>query len=98
MGAYGSNTPSLHYSTAPVKVDGVDARTLVLSRGTRAVVVVADYVGGGAAKVTLDRKALALPDGAAAKDLETGQPVESPAPGVFTFELKKHDFKALIVE
>jgi hypothetical protein len=82
----------------PVKVAGVDARTLALARGKRALVIVTDYGKGGDAKLTLDRAALRLPASATAKDFETGEPITSNAPGEFSFRMKKHDFKAVLLE
>lgn len=35
---------------------------------------------------------------ATAKDFETGEPVASAAAGEFSFRLKKHNFKAVLVE
>jgi hypothetical protein len=70
----------------------VDARSSVLTRGKRALVIVTDYGNGGEVKLTLDRAALVLPADVTAKDFETGE-----ACG-FSFNLKKHDFKAVLVE
>jgi hypothetical protein len=82
----------------PVRVGGADARTLALAKDGRAVLVVADYGEGGDCVVTLDIGKLGLKPEAAASDLETGEPIQRSAPGVFTFPIKKHDFRILHVE
>lgn len=82
----------------PVKVDGTKACTIALVRGQRALIVVTDYGSGGDVKLTLARAALKLPASTTAKDFETGEPVKSNAAGEFLFSLKKHDFKALLID
>ncbi len=82
----------------PVKVDRVNARTLALARGQRALIIITDYGNGGEAKVRLDHTALNLPASATAKDFETNEPLPQAAAGEWSFQLKKHDFKAILVE
>ncbi|MBM4045466.1 MAG: hypothetical protein FJ279_10145 [Planctomycetes bacterium] len=93
----------------PVKVAGTETKTIAMSRGGRAVVIVTDYgegrsvsadapAAGGNCTVTLDAKSLGLPPAAKATDFETGAPVAGDAHAGFTFALKKHDFKALLVQ
>jgi len=83
---------------SPVQVAGVDGKTLVLSRGQRAIVVVTDYGEGGNCRLTLDLARLNLPPESTARDLETDEPVHRAAPGVLAFPLQKHDFKVVLVE
>jgi hypothetical protein len=59
----------------PVRVEGIDARTLAIRGDAGAVVVVTDYGAGGRGRVLLDSEKLDLPADAQAVDLETGQPV-----------------------
>jgi hypothetical protein len=82
----------------PVRVQGIDARTLAMTAGNAAVVVVTDYGEGGRAAVALDAKKLGLGEGAAATDLETGEAIERTGPGRFELDVKKHDFRILRVE
>jgi len=82
----------------PVRVEGIDARTLALAHSGEAIVVVTDYGDGGRARVTLDLKTLGLEAGAQAADFETSEPVERSGPGAFAFDLKKHDFRILHVK
>lgn len=82
----------------PLRVEGLRACTLALARNGAAVVVVTDYSGGGECRVALDLTKLGLQPAAAASDLETGAPVQRAAPGVFSFPLKKHDFRILKVQ
>jgi hypothetical protein len=81
-----------------VRVDGIRACTIAMACGKAAIVVVTDYSDGGPCRVSLDLKQLGLRTEARAVDLETGQPVESAAPGTFRFSIKKHDFRILRVE
>jgi hypothetical protein len=82
----------------PVRVDGIQGCTIAMACGKAAMVVVTDYSAGGPCRVSLDLKRLGLRADARAVDLETGQPVESVAPGTFGFSIKKHDFRILRVE
>ncbi len=82
----------------PVRVSGIDARTLALAGGGRAIVVVTDYGNGGSGQVMLDLEKLGLEREAAATNLETGEPIARSAPGVFTVPIKKHDVCILQVQ
>jgi len=82
----------------PLQVSGCEAKSIVLVNGARAVVIVTDYSEGGNCTITLNLKATGLPATVQPKDFETGDPLSSPSPGVATFPLKKHDFKAVIFE
>jgi hypothetical protein len=82
----------------PVTVAGVDARTLAMTRGKEAIVVITDYGDGGRCRAAVDLEWLGLPPGAEATDLETGESVERTAPGEFSLDLKKHDFRILRVK
>jgi hypothetical protein len=79
----------------PVTVDGIEARTLAMSNGTEAIVAVTDYGSGGRCRVAMDLATLGLPPDARATDLETSEAIERTAPGRFSFDLKKHDFRIL---
>ena len=82
----------------PVQVDGIDGKTLVISKPGAAVVVITDYADGGNAEVTVDRKTLGLGPKPEAVDFETGETVETNASGAITFQLGKHDVKILMVK
>lgn len=82
----------------PVSVKGLDARTLVISRDGRAIVVVTDYGAGGQGVLRVDLKTLALIPDCKARDIETDEPVQKARADAFTFALKKHDFKILLIE
>jgi len=79
----------------PVTVNGVDAKTLAMTNGTEAIVVVTDYGNGGRCRVAVDLKTLGLAPSVKATDLETGDVMERTAPGEFSFDLTKHDFRIL---
>ena len=82
----------------PVRVAGIDARTIAMARGGKALVIVTDYGDGGAATVKLDAKPLGIPAAAKAKDFETGEAIAGDASSGLRFQMKKHDFKAMVVE
>ncbi|MFH1922495.1 MAG: hypothetical protein ABIP48_21755 [Planctomycetota bacterium] len=82
----------------PVTVEGIDARTLVVSKPGEAIVVVTDYGDGGRGRVQLDLDSLGLDEDIGATCLETGQSIERDSPGVFVLDLKKHDFRILHVK
>jgi hypothetical protein len=82
----------------PVSVQGADARTIAMARGGQAVVVVTDYGDGGDCRVSLDAAALGLPQKATATDFETGAAVDGDVAAGLRFTLKKHDFKALLLQ
>ena len=44
-----------------------------------------------------DGARLGLKADAPAHDLETGAAIASPAPGLLTLDVKKHDFKAILI-
>jgi len=79
----------------PVAVEGADARTLAMTNGKEAIVVVTDYGDGRQCCVKVDLKSLGLGQNAEATDFETGEAIRRTAPGVFAFDLKKHNFRIL---
>ena len=81
----------------PVKVTGIDAKTIAMSRGGKAIVIVTDYGEGGACTVTFNPDALGIAAPAKAVDFETGETVDGDAGRGFSFELKKHGFRALLL-
>jgi hypothetical protein len=96
-GAEGCRVYNYWQDNHPVKAEGVDARTLAVANGGAAIVVVTDYGNGGSCRVSLDLPQLGLRPEAEATDLETGQPIDRAAPGVFALQLRKHDFRILQV-
>jgi len=82
----------------PVTVVGAQARTVAFARRGEALVIVTDYGHGGEVKLALDQATLGLRADSTATDFETGQPVRATASGEWSFELKQHDFKAVLVE
>ncbi len=83
---------------SPVKTGGVPAKTLVLARGGRAMIVVASYGPEGDVTLDLDLKALRLGGDAAARNVETGAPIQRLAPGRYLLPLARHDFCVLRIE
>ncbi|MBI4025285.1 MAG: hypothetical protein HY360_09920, partial [Verrucomicrobia bacterium] len=81
----------------PVRVEGADAATLVVSKPGSAMAVVCDYGNGGNLTLNVDMKMLGLKSGFAAKDAESGEKL-SITGGQVTFPLKKHDFRMVIME
>lgn len=81
----------------PVKIAGVTAKALVLSRPAKALVLVTDFGDGGECALTVDAGKLGLKNGFIAKDAETGEAL-TVTNGRITFPLKKHDFRMVEVE
>jgi hypothetical protein len=81
----------------PLKVTGVDARTLAMARGNQAIAVVTDYGGGGTCTLELALDTLGVPAEATATDLESGAAVERLGPGVFRVDLPAHDYRVIRV-
>jgi hypothetical protein len=94
-GADGCRVFNYWHDDHPVAVDGMEARTLAIANGKEAIVVVTDYGDGGQCRVKLDLESVGLRQNAEAMDLETGEAIRRAAPGVFAFDLKKHDFRIL---
>ncbi|MBI2302250.1 MAG: hypothetical protein HYU66_25385 [Armatimonadetes bacterium] len=82
----------------PLKVEGVNAKAIVMVNGARALVIVTDYGKGGECRLTLDLKALGLPGLTEAGDLETGEAIALAGTGAVSFPLKKHDYRAVELE
>lgn len=81
----------------PIKTSGANVKTLVLSRGKQALVVVGSYGADGDCTITLDREKLGLPADAQAINDETNVAITRTAPGVFVFPIKKHDIQFVLV-
>ncbi len=69
-----------------------------MSTGESAIVVVIDSGAGGRCEPIADLQTLGLPSSATASAFESGLPITRSAPGQFCFELKKHDFKILLLK
>jgi hypothetical protein len=82
----------------PVTVSGTDATTLVCRKPGRAMIVVSDWANGGRVTLNLKLAALGLSGALKATDLENNQPLEATDDGKVGFDLKKHDFKLVLVE
>jgi hypothetical protein len=85
----------------PVVTAGVNAKTLTLNVGAKALVIVASYQSsGGTCQITVDLAKLGVPLAAKAIDMEdvTKTPLTSSGAGKFSFLLPKHDFKVLLIQ
>jgi len=84
----------------PVSVSSqsLDAKTLVIAKPGRVLIVVTDYGEGGSGVVDLNMKALSLKPSATAVDFETGDAVPLVGAGRFKISLAKHDFQILKIE
>lgn len=81
----------------PVKTSGAAAKTLVLSRGGRALIVVASYGPAGEVTLDLDLPRLALAGKLSAVNVETDAAIERTGAGQFRLPLARHDFCILRV-
>ena len=83
----------------PVRVQGTEAVTLVLSKPGRALVVVADYADGAdPATMIIDRQRLGLGEKLTATDMETEEKLGVTDDGRIAFTLRRHDFRLVLVE
>lgn len=85
-------------SPHPVRVTGVDARTLVMRKDGVVIVVVSSYGEDGKAAVQMNLAALGLGNDVKGTNFESGQPVQRTAPGTFLIDLPKHDFRIIEVK
>jgi len=81
----------------PVRIEGSDTSSLVVSKPGSAIIVVCDWANGGDLKLTLD-PSLGLGGKFTAKDMESNQPLTVGADGTVQFALKKHDFKIVFAQ
>jgi hypothetical protein len=81
----------------PAQISG-ETSSLILSKPKSTFMVVCDYGNGGTFTVKLDTKALGLTGALVAKDAESGEQINVSPAGELSFNLKKHDFKVLLVE
>jgi hypothetical protein len=79
----------------PATVEGVDARTLIVTGGREAIVVVTGYGDGGRCRLTVRLEKLGLSSDAAATDSESGEAIDRAGSGKFVFDVNKHDFRML---
>ena len=79
----------------PLKASGAPAKTLVLSRDGKVLVVVASYGPGGDVILDLDLEVLGVGGDAEAVNVETGDPVKRVAPGRYDLPLPRHDFRVI---
>jgi hypothetical protein len=81
----------------PVAVRGADARSLVLARGGRAMVIVTDFGNGGNIAMSVNPRALGVRSAFTARDAETGE-VLNVTSGKLLFPLERHDFREVVLE
>ena len=74
------------------------ATGIVIVNGNKAIAVVTDYSEGGDCTIKLDLAKVGLLDTVKPTDFESGEALGSPAPGQSAFNLRKHDFKAVLFE
>jgi hypothetical protein len=82
----------------PVAVEGVDARTLAMTCGNKALVIVTSYGDDGVAEANVDNARLGIPMPRTVTDFETGESVDMSTSGEIRFPLKKHDFRIIKLE
>jgi hypothetical protein len=84
-------------SDYPAKISG-ETSSLLLSKPGSVLLVVCDYGESGDFKVQIDTKVLGSKGKLSAKDAESGEALSVSPAGEISFNLKKHDFKVLLVE
>ncbi|HEY1791844.1 MAG TPA: hypothetical protein VGG34_02930 [Opitutaceae bacterium] len=81
----------------PVSVDGGDVATLCVAKSGAALAVVCDYGGGGEMTLHMNRKALGLSQGLAARNEETGEALPVDPDGSVHFQLRRHDYMIIVI-
>lgn len=84
------------WENAPFSLNREDARAIVMRHGTKLLCIVSDFGNGGDTVLTLDAS---LTEGKdfQCRDAETGEALPC-ADGKLRFDLKKHDFKIVLLE
>jgi hypothetical protein len=82
----------------PLRVEGSDCSSLLLSKPGAAVAVVCDWGDGGDVTLRFPLERLGLAGALQAKDVETEAALEATADGTVRFPLKRHDFKVVMIE
>jgi hypothetical protein len=80
----------------PLRIEGSDTSSLIVSKPGSAIVVVCDWAKGGDIRMKLD-PSLGLGAQFTATDMESNQPLAIGADGTISFALQKHDFKMVLV-
>jgi hypothetical protein len=81
----------------PVRVEGGDTKTLVLSRAGKAMVVITDFGNGGEISMKVDTKKLGIGPDFTAQDTQSKETI-SVKDGQLSFPIKKHDFRMIVME
>ncbi|MCD6407571.1 hypothetical protein J7L87_00790 [bacterium] len=91
------NCKVYHYwdSYIPVKIEGVDAEPLVLSKDKKLLILLVSFDKTGNCKLKIDGKFLNLPENGKFYDIETGKIIKKISSYECEFKLKKHDFKII---
>lgn len=79
-----------------MRIEGVDAKALLLKRAAKVLILVSDFGNGGECVLRLNTRQLRVRP-AVARDAETGEEVALTGDSVL-FPLKKHDFRTILAE
>ncbi len=75
----------------PVRIEGGDNSSILLTKGKEAILIVCDYENGGKYRVSLAEQQLGIHGIAEARNMETGELLPVDGHGV-SFQLRKYDF------
>ena len=82
----------------PVTFEGVDTSSLAMSKPGACLVLVCDWGNGGNALMKLDKRLFKDSAKLTARNMESGEPLDVTTDGKIKFNIKRHDFKLLLVE
>ena len=82
----------------PIKTSGTPVKLLILARKDKAMVIVTSYGSGGEVTLAVDRASLGLVNNPVAVNVESGEKLHPIAPGRFTLNLPRHDFRIIRIE
>ncbi len=82
----------------PVSFAGIDTSSLSMSKPSACLVLVCDWKNGGEAQMSLDKGLFKNDAKLKAKDMESGESLAITPEGKVKFNIKRHDFKLILVE
>jgi hypothetical protein len=96
---FGYGTPECrvhrYWEKQPIRIEGIDAKALVVTRPGAVTVFVTNVGQDGACRLVLDKELGLKPD-APALDGETGKPIDRVGEAVYSFPLRRHDFRLIV--
>jgi hypothetical protein len=81
----------------PLRIEGIESSSIILSQKGETMIMVCDYSGGGNLKIIPDLKTLGLNQNFTASNLEDHKPLKVNN-GVISLSMKKHDYILILLK